>query len=344
MAAKNRMAAVLTARTENGSEGAAGAGTVDGYVGTEPPVAPREAAETDGHRPVANDPTARAEAADGPVGETELPVAVPTVEAAAGEEDESLLLDAWYASFASPATRALVRRELRSGEPLTEVVIGPDDRQQITATTTYPWRAICSLLITAANGTRWIGTGWFAGPRLVMTAGHCVFMRDQGGWARSIDVIPGRNGASRPYGTRTSTAFRSVSGWTQQNNREYDYGAILVTGGTAPGSQTGFFGYGVRSNAELLSYTVNVSGYPGDKPAGTQWWHARRIDAVTARTFSYQIDTAGGQSGAPAWVLLNNTRTAVGIHTNGAPSGNSATRITQDVFNNIQLWRTQAGT
>ena len=36
-------------------------------------------------------------------------------------------------------------------EAMQEVVIGPDDRIRITGTTSYPWRAICSLRITAGT-------------------------------------------------------------------------------------------------------------------------------------------------------------------------------------------------
>ena len=72
-----------------------------------------------------------------------------------------------------------------------------------------------------------------------MTAGHCVYSHSHGGWAQSIEVIPGMNGAVRPYGSAVSTSFRSVTGWTgsPSGNPEFDYGAIILpddTWGTAP--------------------------------------------------------------------------------------------------------------
>lgn len=253
------------------------------------------------------------------------------------------LLDAWYAEYGDPATEVQLRRELREEGNLDalvlEVVIGPDDRVQIQATTNYPWRAICSLLITAGDGSRWIGTGWLISPRTVITAGHVVYIHRRGGWVRSIDVIPGRNGTNRPFGTCTSTAFRSVRGWTSGRKRDYDYGAIILPRSCPVGSRVGWFGFANLSNADLSNMTANLSGYPGDKPPGTQWWHARRLTGVNARTVVYNIDTAGGQSGAPVWRLRNGTRHAVGIHTNGSLSGNSATRINGSVFNNLMTWR-----
>ena len=255
------------------------------------------------------------------------------------QADEARLLDAWYAEFADPATIALVQQLPGLSQTVAEVVIGRDDRVQITNTAAYPWRAICSLLITARDGSRWIGTGWLVGPRTVITAGHCVYMHRRGGWARRIEVIPGRNGSTRPYGSCTSSSFHSVKGWTRKKKRSHDYGAIILPRSCPYGRRLGYFGYANLSFFSLLRLKVNLSGYPGDKPRGTQWWHARRIKWVTPRTVVYNIDTAGGQSGSPVWRLRRGKRHVVGIHTNGSMSGNSATRITKPVFNNIKNWK-----
>lgn len=255
--------------------------------------------------------------------------------------DESRLLDAWYAEFDDPALAAFVSQQPYLTERGPEVVIGEDDRVRINNTTTYPWRTICSLLITAKDGSRWIGTGWLVGPRTVITAGHVVYIHNRGGWVKSIEVIPGRNGASRPYGSCVATNFRSVKGWTKNNKRSHDYGAIILPKDCRFGDRVGYFGYANLNLTSLLNLKVNLSGYPGDKETGTQWWHARRVKLVTARTLVYNIDTAGGQSGSPVWRLKDGKRHVVGIHTNGASSGNSATRITKPVFDNIKKWKAE---
>src|SRR5215207_4101582 len=59
-------------------------------------------------------------------------------------------------------------------------IIGTDEREQVTQTTQYLWRAIASLRITARDGSQWIGTGWFICPRTLITAGHCVFIKGSG--------------------------------------------------------------------------------------------------------------------------------------------------------------------
>jgi V8-like Glu-specific endopeptidase len=262
--------------------------------------------------------------------------------AVAGAADESLLLDAWYAEFSDPATRAVLRNRPVGAEFL-EIVLGEDDRVQVTSgvTKVYPWRCICSLRITASDGSLWIGTAWLIGPRTLATAGHCVYMHSRGGWAESIEVIPGRDGAERPFGSCMATEFRSVTGWTEDQDRDYDYGAIVLPPECPYGEQLGWYGILNETDARLTNLLVNLAGYPGDKPAGTQWFHARSINQVSPKTVVYDIDTAGGQSGAPVWVYRAGNRHGIAIHTNGALSGNSGTRITAEVYDNLVSWKNE---
>jgi len=223
-----------------------------------------------------------------------------------------------------------------------ESIIGADNRRQISPTTSYPWRANAQLLITAADNSSWIGTGWFVSPRTLITAGHCVFIKGSGvpgrdGWVRRIQVIPGRNGAAAPYGSATSSSFRSVLGWTNSGNQEFDYGAIILP--TPLGNTTGWYGYGNYPDAQLIGQTANISGYPGDKPSGTQWYDARRITAVSARKVYYDTDTMGGQSGSAVYRIINGGRYAVAVHAYGGSTANSGTRINAEVFNNITGWK-----
>jgi glutamyl endopeptidase len=256
--------------------------------------------------------------------------------------DESMLLDAYWASFGNAGTRAVLRRDRQEESSILEVVIGTDDRTEVTSNRDYPWRCIASLLITATDGTQWIGTAWFVGPRILMTAGHCVYMTDHGGWAQQIEVIPGRRGDDRPYNSCVSSDLRSVNGWINDNDRNYDYGAIMLPADCRLGDTVGWFGYQVRNDDDLRSLTVNLSGYPGDKPVGTQWFHKNTLTGVDNLVVTYEIDTAGGQSGAPVWVKLQDGgRYGVGVHTNGDITGNSATRITQEVFDNITAWKAE---
>ena len=252
-------------------------------------------------------------------------------------------LDAWFASFGEAAGLDDAVRQQELTAKVIEVVIGTDDRVRINNTTDYPWRAICSLSMTAADGSGWIGTGWLVAPRTIITAGHCVYMHDRGGWVSSVRVMPGRNGSATetPFPSCVATHVRTTTAWIQSRDSNQDYGCIILPQSFMNYSSLGTFGFANLN--DLQGLTVNISGYPGDKPAGTQWFHSRQIKSVSDRRFSYDIDTAGGQSGAPVWRLLNGERHAVGIHTNGASTGNSAVRITSAVFDNIMKWKNWYG-
>lgn len=225
--------------------------------------------------------------------------------------------------------------------PLAETVHGPDDRIQITNTTIYPWRAIASLQITANDNSQWIGTAWFIGPHTLMTAGHVVYIKNSGvpgrdGWVKSIKVMPGRNGANIPW-LVTSNTFRTVSGWANNGDQNYDYGAIIIP--TELGNTLGWFGFGVYSDADLVASIGNIAGYPGDKPAGTLWYDARKIDSVNSRKVFYDIDTAGGQSGSAVYRIISGQRFGIAVHAYGGATTNSGTRIVSAVYNNMVAWK-----
>jgi V8-like Glu-specific endopeptidase len=227
-----------------------------------------------------------------------------------------------------------------------ETVIGADDRVRVLDTDLAPWRMICALRLRGPTGGGAIGTGWFVGPRTLLTAGHCVHSTQFfGGWASSIEVSPGRNGAEFPYPTVRGTRFSSVDRWVETQDPDFDIGCIHLD--EPLGSEVGWFGVGALAPGELEGFLVNVSGYPGDRGGGTEQYHHRnRILRVTERRLFYDVDTFGGQSGAPAWIHETDTAPplAVGIHAygvGGAVDGleaNSAPRIIPEVLAQIRTW------
>ena len=226
--------------------------------------------------------------------------------------------------------------------PLLEAVIGTDQRIPINNTKQYPWRVNASLLITAADNSQWIGTGWFIGPRTLVTAGHCVYIKNSGlpgrdGWVKKIQVMPGRNGNELPFGGLSATEFWTVKGWGENGLENYDYGAIILP---APFPQDlGFFGFGVFEDETVRSSTVNIAGYPGDKPRGTLWYDNRQVGNVNSDKVYYAADTAGGQSGACVYIFQQGQRVGIAIHAYGGATSNSGTRISSQVFTNLEAWK-----
>jgi V8-like Glu-specific endopeptidase len=264
----------------------------------------------------------------------------PLMAAAAAESawhlpDTSELKDIAIASFGPPPA-------------LMETVHGRDNRVRIQATKQYPWRANASLLITARDGSRWLGTGWFIGAHTLVTAGHCVYIHgddpNQKGWVKSIQVLPGRNGGALPFGAVTATTFWTVKGWTESGDENYDYAAIIIPQDV--GTKVGWYGFAVYPDEKLTGAMANVAGYPGDKPDGTLWHDSHAVASVSPTKVYYDIDTAGGQSGAAVYVIPDkdtpdaDKRIAVAVHAYGGAATNSGTRITQPVFANFTNWKT----
>lgn len=220
-----------------------------------------------------------------------------------------------------------------------ERVFGRDDRVRVWNTAAFAWRSLCHLEITAQNGRRATCTGSFIGPGVVLTAGHCTFMHGNGGWVRSVRVVPGRNGAAEPFGAAVATRFIGVKGWVEEANPNYDYSVVVLPADQRLGERVGWMGLGNLAFPSLLALRVNSAGYPGDKAYGTQWWNANSILAVSSRRLYYRIDTFGGQSGSPVWRLRNGLRHVIGIHTAGDTTFNGATRITKPVFDNLVRWK-----
>ena len=239
---------------------------------------------------------------------------------------------AWFGTHGTHISRAIVQRD--GAEYMAEVVIGEDDRVRIHNTERYPYSAICSLEITASTGRRFVGSGWLASGSTVITAGHCIFMPDEGGWAKRVRVYPGRNG---PGGGRSFLGARlvSVEGWTSDRRPAADYGAIVLNESADDG---GSFGYLALKEKDLRKNIYHVVGYSADKPLGTLWGHIRPLSAVREDILYYETDTYGGNSGCPVFFVDDEDPQAiyvVGIHNYGDLSGNSATRITAEVFDNI---------
>ncbi len=232
-------------------------------------------------------------------------------------------------------------------------VIGADDRQQIGDTRALPWRMVCSLRLRSANGGVFVGTGWFVGPRTVLTAGHCILDRRVGAFV-SIDVMPGRSGNLRPFGHLSVTAAEAEvhPDWAEGFDPDRDVGVLHLP--EPLGERTGWFAIASPEDALLQGYLVNVAGYPAeiaDRPTHGRelWWHKDAVASLSPERIFYTTDTSGGQSGGPVFAYDDaaDGPIAVGIHAYGVPrrfglqpvtEANSAPRIDPALAEIIQGW------
>jgi V8-like Glu-specific endopeptidase len=259
-------------------------------------------------------------------------------------------------------------------EMLPNAVIGPDERQRISPTTGQPWRWIVSLDVEWGN-LHGSCTGFFIGPQVIATAGHCIY-DPQLGWSTRVKVIPGRDGAIEPFGSQYASQVFTTSYWLNGNDPMMDFGAVRLPD-AALGNTVGWLRYGAFSNEYLPGLWANLAGYPGLEPipyacpqenqgfSGCQLWFSPGvIRAVEFREniscqppdpctvfrrgiASYPIDTSGGQSGAPVWLYNGAQRIAAAIHTmpftrsecvDSEGENNCGTLITTTVADFLEYW------
>lgn len=237
-----------------------------------------------------------------------------------------------------------LREAARRGSPMTaESLFAEDDAWvRIADTSTLPWRCICHLEISYASGRNAIGTGWLSSADTVITAGHNVFSAAGDGWATGIRVVPGRDSSIAPFGETYAARIDALAGWADSNGKAHDRDVgVIKLADTSMGHRTGWFGYAVFTDRDLLNAPlIHSAGYPGvSKPFATQWFDGGRVTNYTQAFIEYRIDTEEGQSGSPIFFCnAERQRWVVATHVYGQPNGNLGRRVSNEVFNAIAAW------
>ncbi len=193
---------------------------------------------------------------------------------------------------------------IHSLEPTIANVIGTDDRERITSTTSYPWSTVAKLHITWGEYTTF-ATGALIDKNHVLTAGHCVYSHSHGGWADSIRVVPGEDNGNEPFGYAWAIKMRCYDDWKDYASTYHDFAVLTLDRDI--GLYTGWMGlYTTLSSSSTYSGLLNTAGYPAELDNGRNmyWTNDYGLDANEYNHW-YYLDTTGGQSGSPVWVYYN---------------------------------------
>jgi V8-like Glu-specific endopeptidase len=158
-----------------------------------------------------------------------------------------------------------------------------------------------------------------------------VYDSDAGGYAKSVEVIPGYANGLAPFGKTRSVKVWTTNGYYKNANPNFDFGMLRTA--DALGWTTGWLGLKPADNADLG--LVVLCGYPDDRGrtqamyyAGgrTQWERGQNWWEPVYR-LQYEFWTDNGMSGGP---LINNSFYVVGVHTGGNSNYNYAVGISPE--------------
>lgn len=201
-----------------------------------------------------------------------------------------------------------------SKEPGIEAICDEDDRIRVPNTGALPHTSVAKLILTARSGNQYIGTGFFTANNELYTAGHVVYVHDDGGYVSNILVQPAREGGVLPFGTFTAFAWGTTENWINDKARTRDMAVIRLRRADNHNDccitpDTTYSGY------------AGIAGYPADLLSGLVMHSSESAVSRTVNSlgtlYSYHMDTFGGQSGSPILRGGANGTAAIGIHAAG---------------------------
>lgn len=142
-----------------------------------------------------------------------------------------------------------------------ENVAAPSSLFPIMDTTDSPYRNVCYIVATFPNGKVATGSGTLVYFDILLTAAHVVYSNENGGWATTVTVTPGRTASgSAPFGSTTSTLITAHNEWINNANSNYDWAVVDLAGSFSTWQLYGYY----SDYYNEVGDTVTFIGYPGN--------------------------------------------------------------------------------
>ena len=208
----------------------------------------------------------------------------------------------------------------------------------VSNVTEYPYRANVKLFLDFGS-VGYVCSGVLIDGMHVLTAAHCIYSHDDGGWATSVEVVPAYDNFSQPYGSAYATYLYSWTGWTVDEDFNWDMGYMSLD--RPVGGLVGWYGYGYNTdNSIYTSGTWENSGYPAEAPydGSEMFTWSGTFDNIQPDLLYHNNLGYGGQSGSGTHQNLSTH--SVASHTFLDANGNRIPpfghcRMTQPRFDQI---------
>lgn len=177
------------------------------------------------------------------------------------------------------------------------------------------------------------GTASLQAPDILISAAHCFFDSNLGGWPVSMEFFPAKNTTGSSVSeadwvsASISQAYADGPGWVSQEDW------VIIQIDSPLGNTYGWFGLHGCAQEQVNSVNVELAGYPTDK-GGEQWRSSGRFEGIDNNVMIHNMYSTPGFSGAPVFDSEGSVY-AIHILDYGTVHEGGATRMSDWLFEMI---------
>ena len=208
------------------------------------------------------------------------------------------------------------------------MVFDGDDRNLVSNTKDYPYRAVAYMETHHTCGCEGTATGFMVAKNKLLTAAHCIVCSKHQKWADRITFYFGYR-SSRDYTYKYSGKWYAFVGNTFPDGYTTDGDWAVIKLYKNVGDTVGWFGMMYdMPDTKITSKLMHMLGYKW----GTMRQSYGFVETGSGNLIHYDLDTEKGNSGGPLYFLDRGDYYAVAINIAENQTYNTGYRITNEIY------------